>query len=107
MNIGQNTSVGDGHLPQQPAQLFIIPHGQLNVARNNPRLLVVTRRVSSQLENLRPTSETMSDILRPHKSRPTLSEAPTTYSRVAFCPSELENKNPFLIAQAQKKFIIQ
>jgi hypothetical protein len=57
MNIGQHASVRDGHLTQQPAQLFIIPDSKLNVARDDPGLLVVTRSVSSQLENLRKEQE--------------------------------------------------
>ena len=41
VDVGQHTAGGDGHLAQQLAQLLVIAHSQLDVARDDTRLLVV------------------------------------------------------------------
>ena len=52
MNVGQDTTLGDGDVTQQLVQLLIVPDGELQVTRNDTCLLVVTGSVASQLENL-------------------------------------------------------
>jgi hypothetical protein len=52
MNIRKYTSIRNGNLSKQPAQLLIVPHSQLNMTRHNPRFLVVSGSISSQLQHL-------------------------------------------------------
>ena len=52
MNVGHNATVSDGDVTKKLAQFFVVPHRQLNVARHNSSLLIVSRSVSSQLQNL-------------------------------------------------------
>ena len=51
VDVGQHSSRGDGDSSQQSAQLFVVAHCQLNVARHNARSLVVASRVAGQLQN--------------------------------------------------------
>ena len=51
LDVGQHTSLRNGHTSQQLVQLLVVPDGQLKVAGVNPLLLVVTCSVSSQLED--------------------------------------------------------
>lgn len=52
MNVGQDTTLGDGDVTQELVQLLIVPDGELQVAGDDTCLLVVTGGVASQLENL-------------------------------------------------------
>ena len=52
MNVGKNTTSSNGDTSQQLAQLLIIAYSQLNVARDNPSLLVVTSSIACQLKDL-------------------------------------------------------
>ena len=52
MDVGQNSSLGDGDSIQKFVQLLIVPNGELEVTRNDPLLLVVPGSVPSQLEDL-------------------------------------------------------
>ena len=52
VNVGQHTTSSYGHTTKQLAQLLVIAHSQLNVARHNTCLLVVTSCVACQLEDL-------------------------------------------------------
>ncbi len=52
LDVGQDTTLSDGHAGQQPVQLLVVPDGQLQVARDDARLLVVLGGVSGQLEDL-------------------------------------------------------
>lgn len=52
VNVGQNAAVGDGDGAEQPAELLVVPDGQLDVARHYPSLLVVPSCVPGQLQNL-------------------------------------------------------
>ncbi|KAF3773737.1 hypothetical protein EJ110_NYTH54711 [Nymphaea thermarum] len=57
VNVGHHTAVRNSHSAEQFAQLLVVPYGQLNVARYNPRLLVVTGSVPSKLQNLQKVSK--------------------------------------------------
>ncbi|KAL1995361.1 hypothetical protein VTN49DRAFT_1548 [Thermomyces lanuginosus] len=51
MNVRQNTTLGDRDVAQELVQLLVVPDGELQVTRDDTRLLVVTSGVASQLEN--------------------------------------------------------
>ena len=52
LDVGQHTTLSDGHSGQKLVQLFVIPDGQLKVAGVDPLLLVVAGRVSRQFQDL-------------------------------------------------------
>ncbi len=52
VNVGKDTTLGDGDVTQKLVQLLVISDGELKVARDDAGLLVVTGGVASQLENL-------------------------------------------------------
>ena len=52
LDVGQNTSLGNGDAREQLVQLLVVTDRQLQVAGNDPALLVVTGSVSRQLEHL-------------------------------------------------------
>ena len=52
MNVGQDTTLGDGDVTQELVQLLVVSDGELQVTGNDTGLLVVTGSVASQLENL-------------------------------------------------------
>lgn len=59
MDVGKNTSVGDGGLVHQLVELLIVADGELDVAGDNSGLLVVLGGVSGELEDL--SSEVFED----------------------------------------------
>lgn len=59
MNVGQNTTLGNGNVTQKLVQLLIVTDGKLKVTGNDTGLLVVTGSVTSQLENF--SSEVLKD----------------------------------------------
>jgi len=52
VDVGQDTTSGDGDSAQKLAQLLVVPHGQLDVAGDDSGLLVIAGGVSSQLQDL-------------------------------------------------------
>jgi hypothetical protein len=52
VNVGENTTLGDGDVPEKLVQLLVVADGELEMTGNDTGLLVVTSGVSSQLENL-------------------------------------------------------
>ena len=52
MDVGENSTLGDGDASQQLVQLLIVADGELKMAGVDPLLLVVTGGVASQLEDL-------------------------------------------------------
>ena len=52
LDVGQHTTLSDGHTAQQLVELFIVADGQLQVARDDAGLLVVPGRISRQLQDL-------------------------------------------------------
>lgn len=52
MDVGEDTTLGDGDVTQELVQLLIVADGKLKVTGNDTGLLVVTGGVTSQLENL-------------------------------------------------------
>lgn len=59
VNVGQDTTLGDGDVTQELVQLLVVSDGELQVTGNDTGLLVVTGSVASQLENL--SSEVLED----------------------------------------------
>lgn len=52
MNVGEDTTLGNGDVTQELVQFLIVANGQLQMTRDDTGLLVVTSGVASQLENL-------------------------------------------------------
>ena len=52
LDVGEDTSLGDGDSSQELVQFFVVTDGQLQVTGDDPGLLVVTSGVTSQLEDL-------------------------------------------------------
>ena len=52
LDVGQNTTLGDGHTSEQLVQFLVVADGQLQVAGDDPALLVVAGSVAGQLEHL-------------------------------------------------------
>ena len=52
LDVGQDTSLGDGDTGQKFVQLLVIADGQLEMTGDDSGLLVVTSGVACQLENL-------------------------------------------------------
>lgn len=51
MDVGQNTTLGDGDVTEQLVQLLIVADGELKMTGDDTGLLVVTGGVASKLEN--------------------------------------------------------
>jgi hypothetical protein len=52
LDVGEDSTLGDGDSSEQFVQLFVITDGQLKVAGDDPGLLVVTGSIASQLKDL-------------------------------------------------------
>jgi len=52
LDVGQDTSLGDGHSGEKFVQFLVITDGQLQMPGDDPGLLVVTGSISRQLQNL-------------------------------------------------------
>lgn len=52
VDVGQNTTLGDGDMAEKLVQLLIVADGELKVTRDDTGLLVVTSGVASKLEDL-------------------------------------------------------
>ena len=52
LDVGQDTSLGDGDTGQELVQLLVVTDGELKVTGDDPGLLVVTSGVTGQLEDL-------------------------------------------------------
>jgi hypothetical protein len=51
VNVGEDTTLGDGDVSEKLVQLLIVADGELEVARDDTGLLVVAGSVASQLED--------------------------------------------------------
>ena len=52
LDVGEDTTLGDGDSRQQLVQFLVVPDGQLQVTGDDPGLLVVASGVACQLEHL-------------------------------------------------------
>ena len=52
LDVGEDTSLGDGDTGQELVELLVVSDGELEVTGDDPGLLVVTGGVASQLEDL-------------------------------------------------------
>merc|ERR1719376_1403955 len=52
LDVGQHTTLGNGHASHQLVQLLIIPDGQLQMSGDDAGFLVVPCSVTSKLEDL-------------------------------------------------------
>ena len=53
LDVGEDSTLGDGDSGQQLVELLVVPDGELKVTRDDPGLLVVPGGVASELEDLR------------------------------------------------------
>jgi hypothetical protein len=51
LDVGQHTTLGDGHSGEEFVQFLVVSDGQLQVSGDDPALLVVTGGVTCQLQN--------------------------------------------------------
>lgn len=51
MNVGKDTTLGDGDVTKELVQLLVIPDGELQMTRDDTGLLVIASSVTSQLKN--------------------------------------------------------
>ena len=51
VNVGEDTTLGDGDVSEQLVQLLVVPDGELKVTGDDTGLLVVARSVTGQLED--------------------------------------------------------
>ena len=51
VDVGEDTTLGDGDVPKELVQLLVVPDGELEMTGNDTGLLVVTGSVASQLED--------------------------------------------------------
>ena len=66
MDVRKNTTLGNGDRAEKLVQFLIVSHGKLNVSRDNSGLLVVSRGVTSELEDL--GGEVLKDGGKVHRS---------------------------------------
>jgi hypothetical protein len=59
VNVGKDTTLGDGDVAEQLVQLLIVADGKLEMSGDDTGLLVVAGSVTGQLENL--SSEVLED----------------------------------------------
>lgn len=52
LDVGQYTTLGNGHTGEELVQFLVVADGQLKMTGDDPRLLVVTSGISCQLEDL-------------------------------------------------------
>ena len=52
VDVGENTTRGDGDTTEKLVELLVVPHRQLNVTGDDASLLVITGRVAGELQNL-------------------------------------------------------
>nr|GFD54191.1 hypothetical protein [Tanacetum cinerariifolium] len=51
VNVGEDTTLGDGDVSEQLVQLLVVPDGELEMTGDDTGLLVVAGSVASQLED--------------------------------------------------------
>jgi hypothetical protein len=51
VNVGEDTTLGDGDVAEQLVQLLVVPDGELEMTGDDTGLLVVTGSVTGQLED--------------------------------------------------------
>ena len=88
MNVGDNSSLGDGDSIKHLAQLLVVPDGKLEVARDDPGLLVVPGSVPSQLEDL--GSEVLQDSCEEDRSSTSNPGGEVSLAEMAEDPSNWE-----------------
>ncbi len=59
MDVGKDTTLGDCNVTQELVQFFVVADGELEMTRDDTRLLVVTGSIASQLEDF--SSEVLKD----------------------------------------------
>jgi hypothetical protein len=52
VNVGEDTTLGDGDVPEKLVQLLVVADGELEMAGDDTGLLVVAGSITGQLEDL-------------------------------------------------------
>ena len=52
MDVGEDTALGNGNVAEKLVQFLVIADGELEMTRDDTRLLVVAGGIASQLEDL-------------------------------------------------------
>lgn len=52
MDVGDDTSLSNGHIVEESVELLVVADCKLDVTGDNPDFLVVSGGISSQLKNL-------------------------------------------------------
>ena len=86
MNVGKDTTLGNGDVSEQLVQLLIVADGKLEMTRDDTGLLVVTSSVASQLKNF-------SGKVLEHSSQVDRSTSTDTLSVVALAEMAVDTTN--------------
>jgi len=65
VNVGEDTTLGNGHTAEQLVQLLVVADGELNVAGDNAGLLVVSGGIAGKLKDL--SSQVLKDSSKVHR----------------------------------------
>ena len=65
VDVGKNTTLGNGDTAEELVELLVVAHGKLNVTGHNAGLLVVAGSVTGKLEDL--SSEVLKDGSKVHR----------------------------------------
>ena len=93
MDVGEDTTLGDGDTREKLVQLLVITDGELEMSGDDSGLLVVTGSVASQLEDL--SSEVLKDSSQVDGSTST-----HALSIVAFAQETVDTSNGELKSRA-------
>merc|ERR1712062_80944 len=86
LDVGQNSTLGNGHSSQKLVQLFIIADGQLQVTGNNTSLLVITSRIACQFQDL--SGQILHDSSQVHRGTST-----NTFCIISFSQKTMNTTN--------------
>ncbi|KAH9506870.1 hypothetical protein DERF_011582 [Dermatophagoides farinae] len=86
LNVGQHTTLGNGHTTQQFVQFLIVTDGQLKVTRNDTGFLVITGCITGQFQNF------CGQIFK-NGSKIDWSTSANTFSVIAFTQQTMDTTN--------------
>ena len=88
MDVGKNSTLGDGDSTQKLVELLIVPDGQLKVTRDDPGFLVVPGSVPGKLKDL--GREILNDSSEVDRSATSNPSAVVSLAEVTMDPSHRE-----------------
>ena len=90
LDVGEDSTLGDGDAGQKFVELLIVPDGQLKVTRDDPGLLVVPGSVTSELKDF--GSEVLHDGGEVDRGSSSNTVGVTTFTKKTMDPSHRELK---------------